>query len=108
LKEMNSVLRFLLEVLALIILGYWGFHFNGVLKKVFLGIGTPVLAAVIWGTFGSPKAPYKLEGIGRLALEILIFGSAALALYFTGKPTLAYIYGIISLINLILLKIWNQ
>lgn len=108
LKLLNSGLRFLLEVLALIILGYWGFHFHGVIKKVVLGIGTPVVAAIIWGTFGSPKAPYKLEGFGRGVLEVLIFGSAAVALYFTGKTTLAYIYGVISFINLLLMKLWNQ
>lgn len=103
-KFINSGLRFLLEILALIILGYWGFHYSGII----LGIGTPILLAVVWGTFGSPKAPYKLEGFSRLLLEIAVFGLAAVALYFTGMHSLAYIYGIISFINLLLMKLWKQ
>jgi hypothetical protein len=52
----NDGLRFLLELAALASLGYWGFAENdGVLRWV-LGIGLPVLAAAVWGTFVSPKA----------------------------------------------------
>lgn len=76
--------------------------------KVFLGIGTPLLAAVIWGMFGAPRAPYLLKGIPFLLLEINAFGSGAAALYIIGKQNLAIIYGLIFILNLVLMKIWNQ
>jgi hypothetical protein len=102
-------LRFLLEIIALVIFGFWGFHVSeGTFMKIILGIGTPILVAVIWGAFGSPKAPYALSGYSRLLLEIGVLGLATLALFFMGKQQLSYIYGFIALINLVLMKIWDQ
>ena len=77
---LNIAIRFILEIGALISVGYWGFVIgNGYLFKFILGIGTPLLIAMIWGFFGSPRAPKILQGINRLLLEIIIFGSAAFA-----------------------------
>lgn len=90
LKAINLGLRFLLEIMVLVILGYWGFHVSqGTMIKLLLGIGTPLLAAVIWGLFGAPKAPYVLDGFSFLLLEIVIFGLPAAALFFIGKQKLA-------------------
>ncbi|MGG1676244.1 YrdB family protein [Neobacillus sp. NRS-1170] len=109
LKAINLGIRFLLEIIVLVILGYWGFHVSqGTIIKILLGIGTPLLAAVIWGMFGAPKAPYVLSGFSFLLLEIIIFGLPVVVLYFNEKQTLAFIYGLIVVINLVLLKIWNQ
>lgn len=108
-KALNLGLRFILEIFVLISLGFWGFKVSeGIVMKLFLGIGTPLLAAVIWGTFGAPKAPYLLEGVSFLILEIIVFGSAAVALFLIGKQNLAFIYGIIVIINITLMKIWHQ
>ncbi|WP_422392202.1 YrdB family protein [Niallia oryzisoli] len=46
--------------------------------KFFLGIGAPVLLAVIWGAFGSPKAKIKLSWPLHLFLELIVFGIPAL------------------------------
>ncbi|MFJ7744644.1 YrdB family protein [Peribacillus sp. NPDC097295] len=105
----NIALRFILEVCALVFFTYWGFQSSqGILKKLVLGIGSPMLIAIIWGVFGSPAAPIPAQVFLRILLELLIFGLATLALYSSGKPTLAIIYAIIVVINLILLYIWDQ
>lgn len=105
----NLALRFLLEVCALISLSYWGFQSGqGILMKFGLGIGSPLLTAIIWGVFGSPKAPIPLQGFYRLLLELLIFVLAIVALYSLGKSTLATVFAIVVVINLILMSIWNQ
>ena len=109
LKAINLGIRFLLEIMVLVILGYWGFHVSqGTIIKILLGIGTPLLAAVIWGMFGAPKAPYVLSGFSFLILEIVIFGLPAVALFNTEKQSLALLYGLIVVVNLFLLKIWHQ
>ena len=109
LKIINLGIRFLLEILVLIILGYWGFQVsNGTMMKIIAGIGTPLLAAVLWGLFGAPKATYLLHGFPFLILEIVIFGLPAIALLFLEKQTLAYFYGAVTIVNLILMKIWDQ
>lgn len=108
-KSLNISIRFLWEILALIIYGYWGFHAaNHTAINIILGIGAPLSAAVIWGTFGAPKAPYQLTGFSLILLEIIIFGGAAAALFFLEKNTLAFVYGVIALINLVLIHIWKQ
>ncbi|MGG3562331.1 YrdB family protein [Neobacillus rhizosphaerae] len=109
LKAINLGVRFLLEIMVLIILAYWGFHvIQSFVIKTVLGIGTPLLVAIIWGMFGAPKAPYSLTGFPFLLLEIVIFGLPIVVLIFLEKQTMACLYGGITIINLILMKVWNQ
>ncbi|WP_157075934.1 YrdB family protein [Neobacillus fumarioli] len=73
----HLAIRFILEICALVSLGYWGFHTDqGYMVKVLLGIGSPLLLAIIWGTFVSPKASIPVRGMKRLCLELIIFGIA--------------------------------
>lgn len=109
LKYTNLALRFLLELCALGAVGYWGFHVGkGTIMKVGLGIGAPLLIAVIWGTFGSPNATVKLSAPLHIVLELMVFGLPAVALYAAGKPQLAWMYGMVVVINRILMLLWRQ
>lgn len=62
-KGTSLLLRFLLELCALGALGYWGFKTGGGwITKFGLGIGAPLVTAVVWGTFlASPGASEKRE-----------------------------------------------
>jgi hypothetical protein len=109
LKYVNIALRFLLELCALGALGYWGFHTgNGTILKMVLGIGAPLMMAVIWGAFGSPKAMVKLSVPWHLLFESIVFAIPAVALYFAGKHTLAWIYGISVVINRLMMFVWRR
>jgi hypothetical protein len=89
-KGATLVLRFLLELCALGALGYWGFKTGGgALAKVGLGLGVPLVAAVVWGTFMAPKALVKVPGVVRLLVEAAVFASATAALYVAGNTRLA-------------------
>ena len=103
---LNLAVRFLLEIAALVALGYWGFDLHSGVWRFILGIGLPVLAAAAWGTFAVPgdpsrsgKAPVPIPGILRLLLELALFGSAAWALYAVGKQALALILACITLVH---------
>ena len=49
-KSVNLALRFLLELCALGALGYWGFKTGSTTSsKIGLGLGVPLVAAVVWG-----------------------------------------------------------
>lgn len=105
----NLGLRFLLELSALGALGYWGFTLPaGLLTRIGLGLGAPLVAALIWGAFVSPKASIPLPGEWRLVPEILVFGSAAAALYAAGRPTLAATFAILAVLSRILLVLLPQ
>ncbi|MCZ8513144.1 YrdB family protein [Paenibacillus filicis] len=109
LKSLNLILRFLLEVCVVIALGYWGFKTgSSTAAKYIIGLGTPLLIMVVWGTFGSPGASIPLVGWPLLMLEIVIFGLAVAALYGTSLPKLAAVMGGVFVINRILMYMWGQ
>ena len=83
-------LRFLLELAMLAALAFWGFTTpDGVLVKILLGVGAPVLAAAVWGTFLSPRAAIRAPGPVLVTLEMALFAVAAIALNAAGQLTLA-------------------
>ncbi|MER2079457.1 DUF2568 domain-containing protein [Psychrobacillus psychrotolerans] len=51
---------------------------------------------------------YLSKNFHRLLQELLIFGLAALALVFSGKPTLAIIYATTVLVSRFLIDLWDQ
>src|SRR5260370_40052258 len=89
LKNANLALAFFLELGVLAALGYWGFQTGqGTIARIGLGIGAPGVAVVVWGLFGAPKAVWQLNGPWRLILEVVFFGSAAVALLSAGQRVL--------------------
>jgi hypothetical protein len=83
--------RFFCEILALIIFGLWGFQQGEIIGA----IGVPIVVAVIWAMWGSPKAPYKLHGFYGFAFELLLFLMASYTLYSLGHTYIALTYCIV-------------
>ncbi len=109
LKNANLALVFVLELCMLAALAYWGFNTgSGTLIHIVLGIGAPLIAAVVWGLFVAPRAVKPVSPLVRLALRLLVFGSAVLGLAVAGQPSLAAIFAILVAINLILVRVWSQ
>jgi quinol-cytochrome oxidoreductase complex cytochrome b subunit len=108
-KTANLALRFLLELCALAALAYWGAEVGrGLLLKLVLGIGAPLVAAVVWGTFVAPKATVPVSTPIRILIEVVIFGLAAGGLVVAGRPALAWALLIVFVINDVLLYAWGQ
>jgi len=100
-RHVNDLLAFLLELVALAALGYWGFKAGpGVPAKVALAVGAPLLAAIAWGLFASPRATITLPLMGVLVVKALVFGSATLALYAVENRTTAIFFAVIVVINI--------
>ena len=109
LKLINIGLRFLLELCILVIFGYWGFKTGtGIFIKILFGIGSPILFAVVWGTFLAPKSSMRLSEPWLFLLELVLFALAAWALYSTGKANLTAAFSVIYVLNKILMIIWRQ
>ena len=97
-------LFFAMELFALGAFSYWGFHMNkGWLINTVLGIGTPLLVAIFWGTFIAPKATFPVTIPIRILLQIIVFGLATTALFVAGKGKLAIVFGVIVVIEMILM-----
>lgn len=89
-NPLNLALRFILELVGLFALGYWGWTQHDGLWRWLLAVGVPLLAAALWGTFRVPNdpgpAPVAVPGWTRLLLEAVFFSASVLALYTSGRP----------------------
>ncbi len=107
-RSINLAVSFSLELCALAALGYWGLVVGGnPITKVVLGIGSPLLAAAVWGTFVAPKAAIALSMPLRLLPEALVFGSATAALYGSRHPLLAVCFVSLAVVNRALVLAWD-
>ncbi len=108
-KYGNLAVAFFLELCALAALGYWGFHVgSGTVAKVALGIGVPLLTAVVWGLFIAPRATVKVPAPVNTALRIVVFGLAAVSLAAAGQPTWAWVFGVVVAVNLVLVRVLDK
>ncbi|MGY1825920.1 MULTISPECIES: DUF2568 domain-containing protein [unclassified Blastococcus] len=109
LQGANLVARFALELSALAALALWGFTLGvPVAVRVLAGVGAPVVAAVVWGLFASPRAAVALPSAARLAVQALVLGAAVAALVQAGRPQLASAFGLAAAVNAALLVWWQQ
>lgn len=105
----NLLFRFLLEILAFLAIGFWGYHQSEAWLGLVLAVLIPIGVAVIWGVFNVPNdpsrsgnAPVMVPGLLRLLLEFGIFGFAAWSLYDVGHNRLAVILAGLVIIHYLL------
>ena len=106
---LNLTIRFLLEVIALLAIGYWGWNQYDDWQRFVLAFGLPIILAIVWGTFAVPndpsrsgKAPIVTPGIIRLVIEIVFFSIGTWAIYNLGYTISAWVFGLIVAIHYIL------
>ncbi|MFE9498122.1 MULTISPECIES: YrdB family protein [Streptomyces] len=105
----NEVLAFLIEIVALGLLCWWGFTASGdVGVSVLLGIGTPAVAAALWALFAAPRAPFRPPLPGVLLVKALVLGGGALALYGVGHPVGAMVAAVVTLVNVTVAEVFRR
>lgn len=108
-KDLNLFIRFLLELMALYAYGYAGFSYGkGFFMKMLLSIGMPMIVALIWGIFISPKAVLPIRGLGQICLEVLIFGTAVVFLFGLGQHRISLLLGGLYIVNRLFMIWWKQ
>jgi hypothetical protein len=109
LKAINTGLSFLLELAMLLAFGYWGFYGDkSIALKWILGIGLPLIIAVIWGMFFAPNAAKRLNGTNGTLLSLLLFLLSAVALFYAQHSTLAIVFALTAIANRVLILVWKQ
>jgi hypothetical protein len=105
-NPINLALRFILELVALFIAGYWAKEQNDAWLGYILMIGIPLIIAILWGVFAVPNdpsrsgsAPIAISGWLRLLLEIAIFSFATFCLHDLGYSKLTWIFGLVVLVH---------
>jgi Protein of unknown function (DUF2568) len=100
-RALNDVLRFALELCALAALAVWGFETTDGAAQWLLGLGAPLVFAVVWGVYMSPKAVRPIVGDpSRVLAELLLFGLAVAALAAAGHGALAVAFGVLVAVHL--------
>jgi len=104
----NLLLRFLLELGALVAVGYWGYQNGQAASHWVLAIGLAVVFAVVWGVFVAPNAVVELPAGAKFVLGLALLELAALALYVAGQVVPAVAFGIVAIVNAVLMLVWQQ
>lgn len=96
----NEGLAFLLELVMLAGLAWWGSQaVAGLAGRIALAVLTPAVAVVIWGLFAAPRARVQLPAAGVLAVKAIVFGGAAVAAYSTGWHAPAIAFAVVAAVN---------
>jgi hypothetical protein len=91
---------FLVELAAIAAVAWWGFATgDSAAAKVALGIGLPLVVAVAWGVFVSPKASVALPGAAKGAIKAMVFGGAAIALLALHQTLAAEVFASVVVID---------
>ncbi len=108
LKTANLALAFLLELCALGAVAYWGIQVGpGIAFQAILGVGAPLIIAIVWGLFIAPKAFMRVPAGTRLLLRLVVYAAAAGALALAGQPVLAIGMAVLVAANEALLLAWG-
>jgi hypothetical protein len=82
-----------------------GFHTGaGTAAKAGLGLGAPLLAAVIWGLWVAPASRRRLPDPARLVVEVVLFAAGVAALTAAGYVVVAVVFGVVVTVNIVLVR----
>lgn len=102
-NPLNLVVWFLLEIAALVAMGYWGWRQGHGFMRYVLALGVPTLAAALLGIFRVPDdpgpAPVAVPGGARLVLEVAYFAFAVCSLYVSSARAAAWTLGIVIVVR---------
>lgn len=99
------VLAFALELCALVAFAVWGLQAGGrIWTSVLLAVSAPLVGALAWGLFASPRAPFSGPIVTAVTV-VTFFGAAALVLHTTGHPRLAAGFLVVVVLNTLLLHL---
>ena len=90
------LVRFMVELALLAAFAWWGFTVGSGATAWVLGAGATLLAAVIWGTFVAPKARRPVPIAKRVAIECVLYASAAIGLAAIGQMPLAIAFFVLA------------
>ena len=104
-RAFNEVLRFVLELLALVAFGVLGWSVGTGVWRFALAAALPLIAAVLWGAFAAPRSARRLRDPQRFAFELVFFGAAGGSVIYLGRVALGVVFGVVALTNMILVRV---
>lgn len=97
-----ATVAFLSELAAVAALAFAGLTVpSGIPARVLLGVGLPLVAAVLWGLFAAPHAAVHVGALA-VATKVVVYGGAVGALLVAGHPWLAAVLAAAALLGSVL------
>ena len=108
-KYSNLLIAFLLEIVSIIIISYWGFlQGKTSVSKYTLAILLPLVAIILWGRFAAPASKHRIKFPYRIIFELVFFAIGTFLLYKTGNDNGAMYFGITALLSKAVAFIYHQ
>jgi hypothetical protein len=107
-RAANLVLKFGLELAAVVAFAYWGASVGNGAVSVAVALAAPLLAIGAWGRLAAPRARRRLPTNKRIPFELGIFGLAALALLAAGATLAAALFAAAAIVNAASLTAFHQ
>ena len=107
LKSANLALRFVLELGALVAVGYWGWKTGDGVMRWVLPIAGVLAVVAVWILFVSPDPRIELARPVRLIIEFAVWAAAGAALYATGRPGLAIAVMVVAVVSGTANYVWD-
>jgi hypothetical protein len=104
----NLAVRFAVELAALAGFATWGLHAAGGPARFALAAAAAGVAATVWGIWVAPAARRRLADPARLAVEVVYFAAAGLALAATGRAVLGAALTAAAVANAVLLRLLDH
>jgi hypothetical protein len=108
LASANLAVKFLLELAALALFGYWGAVVGDGIFAVVLAVAAPALMVVVWGVFAAPRSARRLPAPARIPLELGVFALACAAGFAAGATVAATVFGVVVVLNAVGLTAFGQ
>src|SRR4051812_4030867 len=97
-----ATVAFASELAALAALAFGGWSLPApTAVRVIATVGLPLVAAGLWGLFAAPQAVVHVVVLAALT-KIVVYGSAVLALAWTGHPRLAVVLAVAAVLGSVL------
>jgi hypothetical protein len=91
-----DLVAFVCELFAFATFAFWGFAAWPFPWNIAFGIGTPVLALVIWALFVSPRAVLHVHPFVRAIVELLVYAGATVCLWSMGLAWIGVAFAVVA------------
>ncbi len=91
-----DVVAFACEIVAFLVLAFWGFAGWPFAWNILVGLGTPAVAILLWALFVSPRAVLAVHPFIRAVVELLVYAAATAALWDMSMTWIGLGYAIVA------------
>jgi hypothetical protein len=91
-----DLLAFACELFAFFTFAFWGFAGWPFPWNIVMGIGTPVVAILLWALFVSPRAVVRVHPFVRAVIELLVYAGATIAWWSMGQTWVGLVFAVIA------------